>query len=286
MDPVLTLLIFAAPVGFAALGETVNQKSGTLNIGLEGMMLIGAYTALTVALDHGTMAGFLAAIAAVMAVGALQALFVLKLAADQVVTGTAINLLAMGVTATLYRQRFGNSGALISTPDLPRLFGVDPVLPLLILLPILGWWVFKKTRWGLALRAAGEYPDAVEAVGFNVLRIRFEAQMIAAALAALGGAYLALGVSHSFAENMTAGRGFVALALVTFGRWKPIWVLGAALLVGVTEQLQFEMQARGSHLPSELLTALPYLAALLVLILAGRGAAAPGALGRPFRRLK
>lgn len=286
MNGLLTLLIFAAPIGFAALGEAINQKSGVLNIGIEGMMLTGAYVGLAVALDQGSMIGFVAAVSASTFLGLIQCWFVLKLAADQVVTGTAINLLAVGVTSTLYRQRFGSSGALVSVPDLPRWQGIDPVLPLLVVLPVLGWWALKTTRWGLALRAAGEYPDAVESVGFNALRIRLEAQLIASALAGLGGAYLSLAVSHSFAENMTAGRGFVALALVTFGRWKPVWVVAAALLVGGTEQLQFDLQARGVPIPSQFLLALPYVTALVVLVIAGQGAAAPGALGRPFRRLK
>lgn len=288
MELLVSLLSFSAPVGLAATGESVGQKAGVLNIGLEGMMLAGAYAGVVVALQTGSpWLGLGAAILASLILALIQALFVLKWAADQVVVGTAINLFSLGVTSSLYRAQFGTSGKLLSTPPLPRgVFGLDAVVPLAIILAIVVTFALSKTKWGLAVRAAGEYPSAAEAAGFNALRLRWGALMVAAAFAGLAGGYLSLGIAGSFAESMTAGRGFVAIALVTFGRWKPLWVCAAALLVGAAEQAQFEMQARGIALPKEFLIALPYIAALAVLVIAGKGTQAPDALGRPFRRTK
>jgi simple sugar transport system permease protein len=144
-------------------------------------------------------------------------------------------------------------------------------------------WTFRRTKLGLALRAAGEFPEAVAASGFSVLKLRFGAMLVGGALGGLAGAYLSLGISGSFAENMTAGRGFVAIAMVTFGRWKPIWVLAASMLVGYAVSLQFVFQSKGWNIPFQLLSAAPYVLALLVLVAAGRGSASPAALGKSFR---
>ena len=288
MELLVSLLSFSAPVGIAATGESIGQKAGVLNIGLEGMMLTGAFSGVVVALQTGNpWLGLAAAIFATAALGLIQAFFVLKLAADQVVVGTAVNLLSLGVTSSLYRAMFGASGQLISTPALPKgPYGIDAIVILAILLAVAAAILLRRTQWGLAIRAAGEYPSAVEAAGFNALRLRLGAMLVAAAFAGLAGGYLSLGIAGSFAESMTAGRGFVAIALVTFGRWKPLWVCAAALLVGAAEQAQFEMQARGIALPREFLVAMPYIAALAVLVMAGKGTLAPEALGRPFRRTK
>lgn len=285
MDFLLSLLRYTAPVGFAAIGEAVGQRAGMLNIGLEGMMLSAAYFATVAAESTGSpWLGMLAGLLAALALGGLQSVFTLKLGADQVVVGTAVNLLALGLTSTLFRARYGQSGQLLSVPTLPRFAGgLDLMLILLLALTAYLAWMLVHTRRGLAIRAAGEYPEAIAAAGFRPLRVRLFALAVGAALAGLGGAYLALGVAGSFAANMTAGRGFMAIALVTFGRWRPAWVLGAALLVGATEALQYAMKAAQSPLPGELLTALPYLVALGVLFFAGKGVAAPAKLGEPYR---
>lgn len=285
---VATLLRYAAPVGFAAIGEAVGQRSGVINIGLEGMILTAAYFAMLFSQITGSpWIGLLVGVAAAVVLGIVQCFFTLKLAADQIVVGTAINLFALGLTDTLYRARYGQSGQLISVPQIPKLFAeFDIVLILLIASAAYFTWTLVKTRRGLAVRAAGENPDALEASGFSALRLRFSAAMVGAVFAGLGGAYLALGVIGSFSQNMTEGRGFMAIAMVTFGRWKPAWVLAAALLVGYSESVKYTLQAQSVQVPGELLTALPYLVALTVLVIVGRGSAMPAMLAVPYRRDK
>lgn len=279
------LLVYSTPVALAALGETVTEKAGVINIGIEGTMLVGAYMAMLVSLVTGDpWLGLAAGLAVGALFSALQGLFTLGLAADQVVVGAAVNLFALGLTGTLFRAQFGQSGQLLSLPALPKAFGLDPIVVLAIaLVPALAWLLFR-TKWGLAVRAAGEYPKAVEASGFSALGLRWQAFLLGGALTGLGGAYLSLGVAQSFAENMTEGRGFVAIAMVTFGRWQPLGAFLASLLIGVAETLQFTAQAQGWNVPYQLFLALPYLLALAVLMGMGRGRAAPAALGVPFRR--
>lgn len=281
------LLVFAAPVALAAIGETISQKSGTLNIGLEGSMLCGAFFAMLatqisgspwVGLAAGTLAGLLLAL--------LQGWLTVALAADQVVVGAAANLLALGLTGTWYRARFGQSGQLISVPRIPSAHGIDPVLIFMLLCIPAVWLLLKKTGWGLALRASGEFTKAVESAGYSVTALRAQGLALSGAFGGLGGAYLAAGIAGSFSENMTAGRGFVAIAMVTFGRWNPWFVVAAALMVGYAESLQFSLQAQGIALPHQLLLAMPYIIALAVLVIAGKGTLAPRSLGIPYRREK
>jgi general nucleoside transport system permease protein len=279
------LLRYSAPIAFAAGGECVGQRSGIINVGLEGMMLTACFTSTMTALKLGSpLVGMAVGAATGLVLALIFAWFVVRLAVDQIVAGTALNLLALGVTNTLFRASFGQTGKLMSVPTLPQFFGLDAGLLLLLLcIPLLAYGLFR-TNWGLAIRAVGENPIAAEAAGFSVLKLRFGATAIAGTLAGLAGAYLALGVNGSFAENMTAGRGFVAIAMVTFGRWRPMYVLAACLLIGLAETMQFEFQARGSAVPAELLIALPYVLALVVLVIVGKGSAAPAALARPYRR--
>jgi simple sugar transport system permease protein len=284
MEP-LVLLKYAAPVAIAALGETISQKAGVLNIGLEGAMLTGAFFGVFTTFSTGSpWLGLCAAMGVGMLLMAISSWFTVVNGADQVVVGTAVNLLALGVTGTLFRAQFGQSGQLFSVTRIPSAGGWDAVLVgLLILIPCVAWLI-GRTGWGLALRSAGEYPKATEAAGFSVIRLRFGAMLINGALAGLAGGYLALGISGSFAENMTAGRGFVAIAMVTFGRWRPAWVFGAAVLIGFAESLQFLFQSRGVQAPYQLMIALPYAVALLVLVVVGKGTLAPASLGKPYRK--
>ena len=284
IDPVL-LLQFGAPVAIAAVGETVCQKSGVINIGIEGQMLAGAFFGLLT--DHLTSNPWLGVIGAVVAavlMALLFAVFTVPLGADQVVVGTAINLLALGVTGTLFRAEFGQSGTLGTVPLLPSRYGLDAISLFGLLGVAAIWFAFKRTKWGLAVRAAGEYPNAVEAAGINVYALRTQAVAIGGLFAGLGGAYLTLVYTGAFAENMTQGRGFIAIAMVTFGRWQPWRVLAFSLLVGAIGALQFWFQAENSHLPYQLFIAMPYVASLLVLVLLGKGARAPASLAREFRR--
>lgn len=286
IDPI-QLLVFAAPVALAALGETVSQKSGLINIGLEGMMLAGAYFGMLgsevtgspwVGLAFGCSVGLLMAL--------ISGWLCVKIGADQVVVGAALNLLALGVTGTMFRARFGSSGQLLSVPKVPTWHGIDPVVAFLFLSVPLLWFLLQRTTWGLVVRAAGEAPKGVEASGFSVDRLRMTALAIGGLYGGLAGAYLSLGIAGSFAENMTAGRGFVAIALVTFGRWRPVFVFFAAVLIGYAESLQYVLQGASSKVPYQLLIALPYIVALFVLIIAGKGTLAPQALGQAYRREK
>ncbi|MCA0361786.1 MAG: ABC transporter permease [Armatimonadetes bacterium] len=287
MIPLLLIAQYSAPLAFAATGETIGQKSGVLNIGLEGIMLLAAYASVSVGLATGSpWMGMLAAIACAIALSLIQGFFTIILATDQVVAGTAVNLFALGLTGTLFALGAAKGESLSGAPRLPEMLpGVDPVLLLLPILVGCAAWGLTKTAFGLALRAAGEYPAAVESAGFSVTKLRLIAQGLNGLFAGLGGGYLALGLVQAFAENMTSGRGFVAIALVTFGRWKPWWALGASLLIGALEWAQVAMQGK-SPLPIQFFTALPYLVALIVLVIAGKGTMAPGALGLAYRREK
>ena len=277
----MPILIFATPVAFAALGETVGQKSGVIYIGIEGSMLTSAYFAMVVSQQtHSAYLGLAAGAAAGLMLTLLFSWFAISLVADQVVVGTAINLLALGLTSTLFRARYGSSGQLISVPTLPSWHQWDlPIVAMILLAPLL-WFLIQNTQWGLAVRACGEYPPAVGASGQSVQRLRYQSMIIAGLMAGIAGSYLSVGISGSFAENMTQGRGFVAIAMVTFGRWNPIWVLVASLLIGYADSLQFTLQARGWNVPFQLFLALPYLLALLVLVAVGNGGRTPNALGQ------
>lgn len=281
----LKILQYATPVALAGIGETFGQRAGIINVGLEGTMLAGAYAGMAATMATGNP--WLGLVAS-MAIGVLTTMvlgwFCVRHQADQVVVGTALNLGLLGLTGTLYRLKMADSDQLLDLPKLPSAGGLDAIMVLTLLLVGAGYFVLTKTSWGLVLRAAGEYPAAVEAGGFRLGRIRFAALAVNGMMAGLAGAYLSLGIVGTFTDNMTAGRGFVAIALVTFGRWNPIGVLGAALLIGWLESLQFKFQASGSAIPYQLLLALPYVLALVVLVVLGKGAPAPRSLGRPYRR--
>jgi ABC-type uncharacterized transport system permease subunit len=282
---VAILLVYAAPIAFAALGEVVGQKAGVINIGLEGMMLLGAFFGMLAAYYSGSpWLGLALGVAVGAAASLLSGWFCIRLATDQVVVGTAINLFALGLTGSIFRARFGTSGQLLSLPKLPHFAGLDPMVAVMLACIPGIWYLLWKTGWGLAVRSAGEYPKATEAAGFSVARLRFQAVAIAGAFAGLAGAYLSIGVAGSFAENMTNGRGFIAIAMVTFGRWRPALVFLSALLIGFFDSLQYLMQAIGVHIAAELLLALPYVVALLVLVIVGKGSAAPASLGVAYRR--
>lgn len=282
------LLVVSTPLILAALGESIGQRSGVLNIGLEGTMLFGAFFGFLVGARTGNVAlGFGLSVGIGVVISLISGYFTVKLGADQVVVGTAINFLALGVTGLGFRRIYGQSGQLLSSPDLPKFFGIDPVCLLAFLLIPAVWFILMRTKWGLAVRACGEYPKAVESSGFSVTKIRLSALVIGGALAGLGGAHLSLGVAGTFAEGMTAGRGFLAIALVTFGRWQPIYVALAALLLGYTQSLQYSLQGKpifGVQVPSQLWLALPYVLALLVLVFVGSGTVTPKALGRPYEK--
>jgi simple sugar transport system permease protein len=285
----------ATPLALAAMGELVVERAGVINIGLEGMIIAGAFGALVGADVGGPTAGFAMAAASGVIVAALFALFVVRLRADQIITGTAVTLLAVGLTGTLYRALYEETGAALTIPTsgpaaLP-LFAALPVIgaalfaqPVVTYLlygafPLLWWWLYR-TRAGLALRAIGEQPEAAEAAGVRSTRMRVLAILFGGAMGGLSGATLVLAQSGTFAEGMSAGRGFIAIAVVALGRWHPAGVAAAATLFGAASASQFLFQAMGWAVPYQLFLGLPYVLTLLALARVGARASAPAALGR------
>jgi simple sugar transport system permease protein len=276
----------ATPLLLAALGENVVQKAGVVNVGLEGMMLIGAFAATLGARQfENPFAGVAVAAVAGLLIALLFAAFAVTLTANQVVVGVVVNLLAIGLTGTIYRAIFGTTGAFVTTKALPHILGSLTILTPLALLavPAVFWWL-NHTRRGLELRACGEQPVAAEAAGVRVTRLRTAAILFGGAMAGMAGAFLSVGESNTFVENMSAGQGFIALAIVTSGRWNPWGCLIAALVFGFAEVLQFQWQALGLRLPYQLFLALPYVVTTVLLTLGGRVSRAPAALGRPYRK--
>lgn len=267
-------IVAATPLLLAVLGETIVQRGGIINLGIEGMMLTAAMTAVLAAqASHSAAIGILGGIAGAAVMGALFGVFAIELRADQIVTGTAINLLALGVTGFVYREL--EQGA-VFVRSVPRL-GVDAVVPFAwIVAPIALAILLWNTTFGLRLRACGENPDAVDGVRMH----RWSALAIESALTGIAGAHLALVLSSGFAENMVAGRGFIALSIVIFGRWKFKGAILGTALFGIAAAAQYALQAMNRGIEFHLLLALPYVVTLLILAgIAGR-VRAPEALGR------
>ena len=268
-------IVASTPLLLAVEGELVVQRSGMINLGIEGMMLVSALMAVLAADSSGSAGGgFLGGIAGAALVALVYGFFAIVLRADQIVTGTAINLLAAGLTSFVYREVRQAREAIDAPPRMEH----DLVVPLAwIAIPIALGILLWNTSFGLRLRACGENP---EAVGKSVAAHRWMALAIQAMLAGIAGAYLSLALSSGFAENMTAGRGFIALSIVIFGRWKLKGALAGTALFGVAAALQYTLQAASLGVPFHLLLALPYVVTLLILCgIAGR-VRAPEALGR------
>ncbi len=285
----------ATPLLLAATGETLTQRSGVLNLGLEGMMLAGALAATLGATASGPWTGVALAVLAGMALAGVFALVTIGARADQVIAGTAITLGAIGLTGTIYRQAYGAAGAGL---DLPTLAPIP--IPGLSALPVLGpalfaqpaptylgllavpavWWLLFRTRVGLALRATGESAEVARASGVPTRLIRATAVIVGGGFAGFAGATLVLAQVGSFAERMTAGRGYVAIAIVVLGRWHPVGVAVAALAFGAAMALQFLFQTLELETPYQLFLMLPYVLALLALAGVVGRVRAPGDLGK------
>lgn len=289
----------AMPIMLAALGGVFNERSGVVNIGLEGMMLTGAFTGFVAANLSGHLGiGVVMAIAAGAAVGLLLGWYAITIAANQVVVGIAFNLLAVGVTSFFYRMIYGVTTAQPRvTPFSPIDFGpladITVLGPLLFRQDILAYVglalvvvtliTMRKTRFGLNVRAAGEHPEAAETLGLNVVAIRYICIALSGAFAGLGGAVLSLSATGVYLDNMTAGRGYIALAILILGRRHAVGVALAALLFGAADALQLRAQLLHISLPLQFLLMLPYVLTIIVLAgFAGRQSA-PAALGIPFR---
>ena len=289
-------LRMATPLIFAALGGILSERSGVVNIALEGMMLTGSFAAMFVTYHTGLpWVGALGAMAAGALVGLLLAVFCIRYRANQVVTGTAINIFAGGLTVFLLRHFFGAAGTSpqvpvirdITLPVLSQIPWVDrilgrqnPLVYLALVAVFLVHVVSYKTPWGLRRRAVGEHPQAADTVGINVFKMRYVAVMLSGALAGLGGTYLSIAHLSRFSEGMTAGRGFIALAAVIFGKWTPLGALGACLFFGYGDALQMRLQDIG--IPTQFMNMLPYVLTMVALAgFIGR-AVGPKAAGQPY----
>jgi simple sugar transport system permease protein len=281
----------ATPLVLAALGGLFSERSGVINIALEGMMLAGAFTAAAVTHAVGSPSvGVLAGMGAGLLIASIHAVACIRYKADQVVTGTAINILMLGMPAFLSGALFLSSGA---TPQIPKenLIALTPVSIAIILIAItlIVWYILYKTPFGLRLRAVGENPEAADAAGVRVATMRYWGVLLSGILAGVGGAYLSIGQSSLFTRNMTSGRGFIALAALIFGKWRPVQTLLACILFGLTEAVSIQMQGvvklpSGEDIPVQFIQMVPYV--LTIVVLAGfiGSSRPPKALGIPYQK--
>ena len=281
----------ATPLLLAALGEFVAERAGVINLGLEGCMIAGAYAAF-VASGATPAAGYAAAMAAGVSVGMLMVLLSVVLRRDQIIVGTALTILALGVTGTLFRAR-GDSTALAAMTERPVRIPLLSDIPVLgdvlfaqpaiayvafVMIPVVWWWLYR-THAGIALRAVGESPSAARAAGVRPTLVQSAAVLFGSAMGGVAGGALVLAQAGSFAEGMTAGRGFLAIAIVALGRWRALGIAAAGFVFGAAMALQYVVQALGWRLRYELVLMIPYVLTLVALGVFGRGSA-PAALGR------
>lgn len=299
LGPLLASTIrFATPLVFAALGGLFSERSGVVNIGLEGLMLISAFAGVVGASFSGSaLVGLGFGLAAGLIFALVHALMCITFEADQIISGTAIILLALGGTGFLMVEIFGSGG---TSPRVPGFKEVP--IPLLSEIPVIGpalfsqsllvylmyalipitWFVVFRTPFGLRLRATGEVPEAVDTAGVSVTQMRYFGVGLSGLLAACGGVYLSMGLLSAFSEGMTGGRGFIALAALIFGRWNPIGAAGAALLFGFAQAVT--LRAPQDIVPNEFLQMLPYILTIVALAGFGGRAIAPAAIGKPYRK--
>jgi ABC-type uncharacterized transport system permease subunit len=296
-----SMIRLATPLVLAALGGLFSERSGVINIALEGKMLAGAFTAAAVTyaadmkLGMGAASpwiGLLAGLLAGLFIAAIYAVSCIKFKADQVVSGAAINILMLGIPGFLSGAFFLSSG---STPQIPKdhLLPQSPIVIAIAILVLVAaiWYVLYKTPFGLRLRSVGEKPEAADAAGVSVSKLRYSGVLLAGMLAGLGGAYLSIGQSSLFTRNMTAGRGFIALAALIFGKWRPVPTMFACLLFAFTEAVSIRMQGAvklpsGEDIPVQFIQMVPYV--LTIVVLAGfiGTSRPPRALGVPYQKEK
>jgi ABC-type uncharacterized transport system permease subunit len=292
------ILVASTPLVFAGLGALIQERAGVLNLGIEGLMIVGALAGFATALaGYPLLVSVLAAALAGALLASIFALLVLRLYANPVATGLALTLFGLGLAALAGSQYVGQAAPQVDTWSIPllnhlsvighALFSHDPLVYLSILMAFVIWWFLTKSRAGLILRAVGENHASAHALGFSVRGIRFLAIISGGALAAIGGSYLTLVQTPLFVEGMTAGRGWIALALVVFASWRPFRVIAGAYLFGSVTILQLHSQAFGISIPAQWLSMLPYIVTIVALVLISargeKGLAAPGSLGKIFR---
>jgi general nucleoside transport system permease protein len=299
----LTALLYGVvtaglPLLLAGLGEQISEKAGVLNIGIEGMMLVGAYAGFSAALaTHSLWVGFAAGALGGIAVALLMALFCIRYGMNQIVIGIALTLGVEGLTALLHHFQFARTRpSLGRAPDFaipglseipvigPALFTHNPLVYLVLaLVPILAW-MFRRTAIGLNLQAAGDKPGALDASGVSVAATRTAAVLATGALAGLGGAYMSEVGAGLFVPYMTGGAGFIGIVLAMLARGRPLWVLYGALLFGVSLALTTALQVAGLNIPTDVVQMLPFLMVMLVLVVFARHSVLPPALGLPYVR--
>jgi simple sugar transport system permease protein len=290
---IFSTIRLATPLVWAAIGGLYSERSGVINIALEGLMLAGAFTAAAITFYSGSpWLGLAAAMLAGAGVAGVLAVACIRFGANEVVAGTGINILFLGLPGVLSGALFLSSG---STPQIPQEqlvpgFGEVSALSVLALLAVFGtWYLMYRTPFGLRLRAVGENPEAADAAGVRVQRLRYTAVIISGVLAAIGGAYLSIGQSSLFTRNMAAGRGFIALAALIFGKWRPVPTMLACLLFGFADALTIQMQGvaklpSGEDIPVQIVQMVPYIVTIVVLAGFIGQSRAPGALGVPYAK--
>ncbi len=290
----------AAPIALAAIGETLSQRVGVINVGIEGIMLVGAFIAVLLAVQSGSpWIGLLGAILAGIAMASLHAYFVVTLKTEQIVTGIALLFLGLGLSGYGYRLTLGELGAAVKVPgfreldilglaDLPVigpiLFGQHALVYLAVASAIAMAWMFRATRLGVIIKAVGETPAAADSAGIHVDRVRFLCVLAAGGFAGAGGAFLSTAHLWGFVENMTAGRGFLAIACVVFARWNPVLAVLVALVFGIADAAQIRLQSIFPAVPYQFFVIAPYVVAIVSLAVGSRSSRMPAALGLPFAK--
>lgn len=287
----------ATPYLYAAIGENFAQLSGVVNLGVDGIMLVGAFVAIFVALGTGSLwLGVLMAILAGLVMGLLMSVISVTLKAEQGISGIGLYMFGLGLSSLLFKVLFGTVKTIVGFQPIkiPILGDIPIVGPVLFqqsvlvygafLLVPLAWWILEKTTWGLRIKAVGQNPAAADSLGVNVNRVRYASVCLGSALAGLAGASLSLAMVNLFQENLTAGMGFIAVALVYFGSWRPVGIMFGALLFSTVNALQLWMQVLGVKIPADAAVMLPYLLTIAVLALTVSRVRGPAALNRPFER--
>ena len=283
MELLVTIMTAATPLLLAAIGEVVVERSGVLNLGVEGMMVMGAVCGFGVALASGSpWLGVIAAIVAGMIMSALFGLLTLTLVSNQVATGLALTLLGLGLSGLIGEAFVGQPGV-----KLPNFRGIDPLIPGAILIAAAVAYVLFRTQAGLIVRAVGNSHSSAHALGYNVIGVRFLCVLFGGGCAGLAGGYLSLAYTPQWVENMTSGRGWIALALVVFASWRPWRAVIGAYLFGAISILGFTVQTFGWGIPSQFLSMMPYLVTVLALVVISGNRAltranTPACLGQPF----
>lgn len=287
----------ATPYLYAAVGETFAQRSGVVNLGVDGIMLLGAYAAFYTALMTGNLwLGLMAGAVIGLVMGVLMAFVSVTLQAEQGISGIGLYLFGLGLSSLLFKTTIGTVKTIVGfqpvniplLSDIPVLgeifFRHSPLVYGAFLLVPLSWWVIEKTTWGLKIRAVGQHPAAADSVGVSVNQVRYACVTLGGLLAGVAGASLSIALTNLFQENLTSGQGFIAVALVYFGGWSPVGVLRGALLFSFVNALQLWMQVLGVKIPSDVAVMLPYLLTIAALTVSANRARQPAALNKPFQR--